>query len=423
MTSSTRSPGLATGKPDRRHRFGSDHPLALVLAGLLPSAAAVGCSEEPGGGPLECGYEYRELAASDVSSLGFSADAVLGLATPPTRASLDWRAGGPASDTPDPPGLELQVTPAGAGARERVAPLASICPPRLEADVEVSLATTDSSLSGTFAGTLIANTPGSARLLEDVSGRAVTTSGFGIDAAQVAFDAVFTPLGAYGGISIEGTAADAAVTTWYARFPDTRGCSADPGWHGLVISDDADLGGFDAGSSLALVTSHLPTRVVWNDLGEAALALSVSAAGPPCATLETLPSSRERWSLSYPITLDAASEDGRWSGRYSGIVSAEPLDGGFVLASLRVRVAAPPSEFASAAGVPSIDVGAFESGVLDIAIDVDSARGAVRGELDIAGMQSGSCLPNPEEPPAPGHLYGPCEDRRRDTVLRGTFGG
>jgi hypothetical protein len=91
---------------------------------------------------------------------------------------------------------------------------------------------------------------------------------------------------------------------------------------------------------------------------------------------------------------------------------------------LRVRVTAPPGEFAAASGVSGIDVSAFESGVLDIAIDVDSARDSARGELDVAGMQPGSCLPNPEEPPVAGRLYTtPCDGVRRDTVLRGTFGG
>jgi hypothetical protein len=71
-----------------------------------------------------------------------------------------------------------------------------------------------------------------------------------------------------------------------------------------------------------------------------------------------------------------------------------------------------------------VDVNAFDSGILDLAIDVDSARGKAHGELDVAGMESGSCLPNPEEPPAPGRLYtAPCENLRQEPVLRGTMGG
>jgi hypothetical protein len=347
---------------------------------------------------------------------------MLAVATLPTRTSLDWHVGEPASDASDAPGIELDVIPAGTGARESVSSF-SICPPRLEADVEVNLRTTDSSLVSTFPGTLLADAPGSARIVEDVEGPAVSASGFGSD-VRLSLNAVFTRLGAYGSLSLEGSATDVAISTEYAQFPDTRACNVDAGWRGLVVPENADLGGFDASSSLALLSSHLPTRVVWEDSSETALALSVSASSRPCATLAPPPSSEESWLLSYPVTLDAASEDGRWSGRYSGIVSAEPLDGGFVLASLRVQVQTPSGEFAAASGVPAVDVSAFESGILDLAIDVDTARGATRGELDIGGLAPGSCLPSPDEPPAPGRLYTtPCDGVRRQPVLRGTFGG
>jgi hypothetical protein len=366
--------------------------------------------------------EEQEPVDADDSSLGYSANDVLKLVIGEKASELRWMP--PSADASFGPEqgivpLELEVGPVGNVRRVHSVPkaidgngagpaIAIACPPdRLEADVELRMATGAGALDERIAAVITMSNPEAAALrasipLAQISGsfRVVPAAGVKTDSLEIS--ALFSRFGHAGVLSGQVEAEEAAGVARaagivYGRWPADETCPSVGVPFVPVALDDAAAAELRSAVERVRAVESLPLR--WSKLGSSSLSLGIETAAAACFRpgFVSLGMPSHPASLDLPVTVQIETGDGRVNGTVEGTLSTMLGVAGAGLNAGRSCAGATVELKAEACGVSGIDdLAGLEDLSIGLAANVPPDGNAVSGAITILGVRPTMCEPTPD---------------------------
>jgi hypothetical protein len=375
-----------------------------------------------------CDEHKEKLAGFDTMTDSGSAEEVMAYAERSFETPIAWKEAregqawsvGPESGTG---ALHIDVT-RGANAYaltytaptsnsgEEIATVGVLCPPpQLGVEVHVNVTTDGGALAESYDTLLRTSAPGVATLsvpmdLTKLGGSlAVSSSAPHGKVVQVSLGATFMAEGTTGSISgmeqiTSGTGADSvssasqAVLAVWPNSPACQGLSQDGGGLGMAIEESAL--GVTGSETLASVAAAEPTPMTWLDGSPDTLTVDIASTGDGCFRVSSLPAELGGGpGITYPVTINAKSADGRLDGSYDGLVVVNGSGNArSVTASayLDLSVADVAKSGFSDVTVPA----GTES--LRVLVESKLINGEVSGFVRLLGVTSPPCLTDPQPP-------------------------
>jgi hypothetical protein len=440
---------------------------ALTLFGLALLVGA--CQSDNGGqtgdfsgqdgegGPTTgngCKDTETPIDAADESQLGFSADDVLAFVTQGFEAPLAWKPIDAISYGPESGSGTLTLNATGSGevwyvtsapeedGEEGGPAIGVLCPPpRLRIGVNVELGSEGGALDESFATKVDASSPRFASLSHSFDFEALSGS-LAIESVtppegklgKLALSATLSPAGMTGslGTTLEVTYGDpddpnGAVSQSagliFAAWPESAACPADQqGIAGIPVTLEAEALGLSGADALESYNGSTPVTLSWNGGGESELTLSATSAGDGCVRPNPYAFSGEaEATVSYPITLQAATADGKLEGTYEATMTTSPeLEGDAQRVVIEVNLPLELDELAES-GLQGITL---PDGLhrLFFTLSSEVEDGAAHGLLRLNGLTDPPCVTDPPEPD-PGGMSAPgCEGTHVDELASATWG-
>jgi hypothetical protein len=239
---------------------------------------------------------------------------------------------------------------------------------------------------------------------------AVSFSRAGAKLVQTSLQATLMAEGTTGSISgleqvdsgTGSTGVSSASGATLAVWPDSEACHAlyqDGGGLGLAV--DQQVLGATGTDTLASVATAAPTPITWMDGTDTTLTVDIEPTGDGCFRVTNLPAELGGGpTVSYPVTINAKSADGRLDGTYLGqVVVTGTGSARQVTASAYLQLS-----------VDEVALSGFESttvpdGVDGLMMQFESKLdgGSASGSVQLYALTNPPCLTEPQEPmPTPG---------------------
>jgi hypothetical protein len=408
-----------------------------------------------GGGVLtgavgNCEPVEKALASFDQqTSLGISADDVLGFSAGTHDTAIRWQTGGLAQFGPESGehALTIAVTPrshayfvkykqktGGAEGGGLLTQSVQNCDDlaALEIDVKVAIDSDGGALHEQLEGRLRANDELWASLHFDLKPEqlkgelaVLSTKPAGFKLAQLAIDLGLSPIGLRGELSgvLEMRSADTATAAAGSAIAGAGGAFALIGVNascdaaGLPVELSRMVRGFSAQDALDLAAATSTLDGVWDD-GDAAqfhLQLDLGASPSVCALLDR----SEPWQPTEPgtlrvhATLGLASDDQRLDGHWPVVLDAVPAaDGSLERVSITLdqdRIGQPdPHAIESVYGLHGVDASAYDSVLAMLELEIVAGTPAASGTFKLTGLKQAPCAVEapPPSTPMPGNSSG-----------------
>jgi hypothetical protein len=293
---------------------------------------------------------------------------------------------------------------------------AAICPPpQLGVEAHVTVTTDGGALAESYDTLLRTSTPGVTTLsvpldLTKLDGSlAVSFSKPGAKLVQASLDATFMAEGTTGRIGgIEqvdsggATGVSSASGVVLAVWPGSEACGAFySDGAGLGLSLDQEALGATGTETLASVATAAPAAITWMDGTETTLTVDIEATADGCFRVTELPAELGGGpTVTYPVTINAKSADGRLDGTYLGqVVVTGTGSQRQVTASANLQLSV---DDVALSGFASTTVPDGADGVM-LQFESRLDGGSASGTVQLYAVTNPPCLTEPQEPmPTPG---------------------
>jgi hypothetical protein len=286
--------------------------------------------------------------------------------------------------------------------------IAVACPPdRLEADVELRLATAGGALDERIAAELSASDSQSAWLsasipLAQVSGSFRVVPAANVKTESLEISAIFSPFGNAGVLSGRVEAQESAGAAReggieYGRWPADENCAENLTPVVSVALSDPAAGALRSAVERLRGVEAAPLE--WSSLGSTSLTFAIETAEQACFRPGNSPSNVHAglpappFGLELPVAVQVETGDGRVNTTLEGLlgtrdgVESATLGAGHSCSGATVELQA------EACGLSDVDFSGL--GDLSIWLNADVAPGAVSGDLRILGVRPTTCEPTP----------------------------
>ena len=308
------------------------------------------------------------------------------------------------------------------------------CPVALEIEVKATLRTPGGAFDETFPVRLTAYVP------EVVSFEGELAMGSLLGTLQLQFDQKFelsgfwvsgnvNSFGSSGAIQSIAAAQEseegsgvvvAAPPPTIAVWPAPGDCVDDAyGGGSLSVEEDADWGGYSVAVAHQALSALEQEPLKWGTGEETQLSLQFAEPAKHCVRVD---SNTGNVTLSFGVTVHAATSDQRWDAEYDGRIDVLPDSAG-QLGSLQLTVNLEGSaEEFDAAGLPDLSIEGYDRFELGLSVYSELTDETTSGNLWVNAIRGEPCRPALDGAPLEEEALTPACDEERESLAEASIG-